>query len=59
MNIRALLHVLAAVATALAGGTVVFAGFDEVITKDIAAVAALVGIAVSTYLGSTTTGVSK
>lgn len=56
---RQLLHVLAAVATALAGGTVVFAGVSDIITKDIASVATLIGIAVNAYLGGTTTGAAK
>lgn len=59
MNNRASLHVLALVATALAGGTVVFFGVDEIVTKNIAAVATLVSIAVNGYLTGTTSGAAK
>lgn len=50
---------MAAVAAAIAGGTIKFAGIDDIVTQNIAAGAALVSLAISTYLASTTTGVSK
>jgi hypothetical protein len=59
MNIRSALHALAAIAAALAGGTVVFAGLDDVVTKNIASIAGLVAIAINIYMGSTTTGAAK
>ena len=59
MNTRAALHMVAAVAAALAGGTVAFAGVDDIVTKNIAAVAGLVSLAISTYLASTTTGQAR
>lgn len=59
MNMRIALHVVAAVATALAGGTIVFAGVSDIVTKDIAAIATLIGIAVNAYLAPTSTGVAK
>lgn len=59
MNTRTTLHVIGLVAAALAGGTVVFVGIDDTLTKNIAAVASLVSIAVQGYLTGTTTGVAK
>lgn len=59
MNPRVAAHMLAAVSTALAGGTIVFAGLSDIVTKDISSISALVSICVSIYLASTTTGVAK
>lgn len=58
-NGRAILHMVSALATAIAGGTVSFVGISDIWSKDIAAVAALIGIAITTYLASSTTGASK
>ena len=59
MNIRALLHTLAAVATAVATGTVVLAGFDEEATKIIVSFAGLTALAINSYMGFTTSGAAK
>lgn len=59
MNTRSLLHALAALAAALAGGTVRFAGIDDIVTQNIASVASLVAIAINVYMGTTTTGQAK
>jgi hypothetical protein len=59
MNTRALLHTLAAVATAIAAGTAVIAGVDDSVNKIIVSVAGIVSLAINTYMSQTTTGVSK
>lgn len=59
MNSRALLHGIAAIAAAIAGGTIVFAGLSDIITKDISAASALVSIFINVYMSGTTTGESK
>ncbi len=59
MNSRALLHAVAAVAAILAGGTVKFAGFGDIVTQDIATVAGLVAAFINVYMGGTTTGTAK
>ena len=59
MNIRVALHVLQAVAAAIAGGTIAFAGLDQVWTDNIVQVAALVVIGISTYMAATTSGFAK
>lgn len=59
MNIRTFLHVVGALAAAIAGGTVVFAGLSEDMTKNLVSIAVIIGIVVNAYLGATTTGVSR
>ena len=59
MNSRALLHTLAAVATAVGTGTVVIAGLGDDATKVIVSLAGLVALAINSYLGFTTTGAAK
>lgn len=59
MNYRALLHTLAAVATAIAAGTAVIAGVDDATNKIIVSVAGLVSLAINTYMSQTTMGVAK
>jgi len=58
VNTRILLHVLGAVAAAIAGGTVSFAGLSDDMTTNVISVAALVGFAVNAYLAATSTGVT-
>lgn len=59
MNSRALLHTIAAVATAIAAGTAVIAGVDADLNKIIVSVAGIVSLAINTYMSQTTTGESK
>lgn len=58
MNYRAALHAIVAACFAISTGAVVLAGFSEVVTQNVAAICGLIGLVLSTYLGSTTTGVS-
>lgn len=55
---RTALHIIGAVAAAIAGGAVVFEGLSPVVAHDLVAVAALVGIVTNAWLASTTTDVS-
>ena len=59
MNIRVLLHVINGVAGALAAGTVVFHGLSENMAANVVSVAALVVIATSIYMASTTMGTAR
>lgn len=59
MNSRALLHTLAAVATAIAAGTAVIAGVDESLNKIIVSAAGILSLAINTYMSQTTTGEAK
>lgn len=56
---RAILHALDVGAAAIVAGTITLSGFNPVMTKDIVSGCAVFVLVVSTYLGSTTTGVSK
>lgn len=59
MNTRALLHTLAAVATAIAAGTAVIAGVDDSVNKIIVSAAGIISLAINTYMSQTTTGVAR
>ena len=59
MNIRALLHTLAVVATAIATGTAVIAGVDEELNKVIISAAGLIALSINSYMGFTTSGAAK
>lgn len=59
MNPRVALHVLAAVAAAVSGGVVVFAGLSDAATQNLTAVASLVGIAINAYMAATTSGMTR
>ncbi len=56
VNIRIGVHILAAVAAAVAGGTYVFQGLSATLNHDIGVIAAIVALVATTYLTSTTTG---
>ncbi len=55
---RTALHILGAIAAAVAGGTVVFEGIPAPWDSNILALASLIGIVTNAWLASTTTGVS-
>lgn len=55
MNVRALLHSLAVAAFAVAGGTVEF-GLSDAVSHYVVGAASLIGIVITTYLASTSTG---
>lgn len=59
MNIRAVLHTLAVVCTAVATGTAVIAGVDAEANKVIVSLAGIVALAINSYMGFTTTGAAK
>ena len=59
MNARVAAHILAAVASAIAAGTVKFAGLSDDVAINIVVVANLVALAVNTWMSATTTGVSR
>lgn len=53
------IHILAAIAAAIAGGTVRFAGLSPKWVENIVTVASLVGIATNIYMAGTSTGINK
>lgn len=55
---RTALHIIGAVAAAIAGGAVVFEGLSPVAMHDLVALAALVGIVTNAWLAATSTGVT-
>ena len=57
-NTRIWLHIVGAIAAAIAGGTVKFAGLSADATTNIVGIAALAGFAVNAWLAATSTGVS-
>ena len=59
MNLRAALHTLAIICTAIATGTAVIAGIGPALNTEIVSVAGIVAMAVNTYLGLTTSGAAK
>lgn len=58
MNIREVFHAIAAVASAITAGSIVIPGSPDV-AMYVGFVAALVALFLNTYLGSTTTGITK
>ncbi len=59
MNTRVALHVINAIAAAIAGGTIAFAGLSDGLTTNLVGLASLVVIAISAYMAATTSGAAK